>query len=198
MPRTPPGRLLSDIARSRNREQLLASVHQHGFSIKEVGLNGVYGQFVPLGTPGSIELARSILVGHHEIARAKRIASSGRVCASLPKVPSFLNRPSVRKPLLGDAKLIADPRGRSRISNREVLRCSIHHAARKETGLITVAEYRSLPTLSSVRTLLAKANAGRCIIVCHVTNRHVAAIVLSRSGDRISVRARSVFEIYKP
>ncbi len=197
MPRTRPGQFLRDITRSRNRDQLLACIHRRGFSIKEIRRRGVYGQFVPMGTPGAIGSPSSILVAHHEIVRAKRILSSTCTCESLPKVLSFLNRPSVRKALLGNATLVGNGSDPSRISNREVLHCSVRHAVRTDSAVITVAGHRNLPDLSTVHALLAKADARTCILVCPVTNRHVAVIVLSRRAERVSVRARSVFEVHE-
>jgi site-specific DNA-cytosine methylase len=198
MPRTPAGRLLSDIARSRNRRELLSVALSRGYSVAHVGENGLYGRFVPIGTPGSLESTPSLVIGRNDLETARRIASSKGFSASFPQLIAFLQLPSVRKALLNRGKFVCFDHIRRRINNHAVMYCAIESGTRLSEGIIAVADHRNLPTLSAIRSLLVKADARICIVVSIVTRRHLAGFVVLRRGDGVFVKARSVFKASTP
>jgi DNA (cytosine-5)-methyltransferase 1 len=198
MTRTPASRLLSDIARSRNRRELLDIALKQGYSIARVGENGKYGRFVPIGTPSSLESTPILAIGRSNLEAATRITTSRGFSASFPQLIEFLQRPSVRKALLHRGKILSFDRIRHRINNRIVVYCAIESGREVREGIITIANHRNLPTLSSLRSLLIKSRVSTCIVVSMVTRRHLAGFVVLRRGDGVFVRARSVFEASTP
>ena len=195
MPRTPPGRLLADIARSRNRHALLAETHRQGFSIAHVGKSGLYGRFVPIGTAGSLECTTSLMIGRAEVKAARPMANSKGVSSSFRKTVAFLQRPSVRKALLSNRRLVVADSAPRRVQNRTLIYCAVQSKTRRQAAIVTQASHRALPELAAVGSLLAKTNARICIIVTAVTKRHLGAVVVARRGARLRVKGHCVFEI---
>ena len=194
MPRTPPGRLLSDIARSRNRLNLLKHVHDRGYSIAHIGENGLYGRFVPIGTLGSLETVSGLTISRSEIATAKRVTKAKGISQSFAKLIAFLQRPSVSRTLLSSGRFARVGQLPRRIVKRAVIRCAVQSGGRQRKGIIAVANHRGLPELSSIRSLMEQYQVGLCVVVTSITRRHVAAFLVVRRGDRTFVKTRSVFE----
>ena len=95
---------LAEVARSRRVTDMLASVLEAGYSILPLEGSHAIGQFVPRGTPGTIEDRSTLGVRMKSIHLAHRVPVAPIQFRNLKKsVASFLSRPDVANPLWGGA-----------------------------------------------------------------------------------------------
>lgn len=201
MPRTPPDRFLEDIARSRNRRSILGEVLKLGLSIRVVANGSVYGQFVPKGTPGSIEGRDFIGVSSVEIANATRVSASQKVTSAAEGLLDYLGCEVVVDALFGggEVTVASTPCNgtvrRARKTGRfEVVGADVHHTK----GIVVHGSGGNLPTLASVARLMVEADATSAIVMGRITTRHVVAVVLewrTRQLEELGEVRRGVFDV---
>lgn len=195
MPRTPPGRFLVDIARSRNRKAILGPLRREGYSILKVGQNGQYGRFVPVGTPGTLDSGNSLSIRRSEIRKVRNIAVSESVTLSAVQILGVLARPSVGRSLFGNDAQISVVEESPDVRRRRVVWGEVAARSGRARAIILLASHRDMPELQAIGELLIKTGTRVAIVVAAATREHLIAVVVSRRGKCLSVRRRLVFRL---
>jgi DNA (cytosine-5)-methyltransferase 1 len=96
---------LQEIARSRAVNRILSSIHSAGYSIRLNGNSEYIGEFVPIGTPGTLEDRNSINVRIDEIHNAVNLHIAPVLLNGDPEaVQCVLKNSAVRKSIWGSGR----------------------------------------------------------------------------------------------
>jgi len=194
MQRTPPDRFLEDIARSRNRRELLKPALTAGFTIKIVNDGEIYGRFVPIGTPGSIDDRDPLSISSAELAGAQRlVVEGGKLNGNIARM---LEIESVTRALFEKGKLSLDFK-KTEVGTARSARAlfTLKNGKRQLRHGVVVTTVTKLPSLSSIRAVLDRTGLKNAIVLTPLTKRHFAAVVARILKNRPAESARAVFEI---
>lgn len=198
MPRTPPDRFLQDIARSRNRHWILAGVLARGLSIRVVRTGGVYGQFVPRDTPGTIDAKDFLAVSSVEISNATKLAPSEGVAADTTSPMDYLASERVSCELFGPGTLRLS-RALPEVAGRRAYSMGTFEFAgegiRGTSGVVVRAVGPDLPSLPAIARLVQRSEATNVVVMGMITTRHFVAIHLEQRTGEFRERKRGVFDV---
>jgi DNA (cytosine-5)-methyltransferase 1 len=198
VPRTPPDRFLQDIARSRNRRWIMACVLDEGLSILPLVQNGAYGRFVKKGTPGTLEARDFITVSSEEIALATKVPALADAKLSDRSLVDYLRRKKVCEALfrVGEIAVTLNESNGAVSRTQAVGTFMIRNGSRQlRSGVLIRGVGQELPGLSTVTTIMNKANANSAVVMSAITQQHFVAVLVSRRADRVLERRRGVFEL---
>lgn len=195
MPRNPPERFLSDLARSRNVRELLKPLAEKGFSILPVTGNGSCGRFVPVGTPGSLGEKDSISVGTAEIAAARVLHWKAN---SLEEADVFqlLSLRDVVEPLFGQGQVIVDEDDSGKLNGLRSFRLLYAGRCRRK-GIAYVSNSPVGFSLSKLQSVAARMVAQSVLLLLKLTRHHVAVLRLEQKAGKLVETRRVVFRVVR-
>jgi DNA (cytosine-5)-methyltransferase 1 len=199
MPRNPARRFLADIARSRNVDKLLAPIAKAGLTILEVGDNGTYGRFAPLGTPGALDDKHSLAISSRDIPDALRLKTRSTTSMTSDSGVRLLRRRAVAEALFGESARIVFRGSRNLLRKFEVENLSFRAMRRERCvakGIVVVARGNNLPTFPQIAANLERAGARAALVVAAMTRQHLAVFLLFNRDGRVVLRHKKVFQVF--
>jgi DNA (cytosine-5)-methyltransferase 1 len=193
---------LQEIARSRAVNKILSSIHSRGFSIKLERKGGYIGEFVPLGTPGTLEDRESINVRIDEIHNAVNLHILPVLLnGSAETVQGVLSNKTVRKSVWGSARtqvVIRNlERARSKGSNRTTvypLDVGQSKSGKKVSALI-VCRTATAITKSRVAQVAKSHDCDEVVAFVSATTRHFVAIRYDNCLSHATEVSRIAFDM---
>ncbi len=196
---------LAEIARSRRVNEILASLHQAGFSILPVAGQKVIGRFVPIGTPGTLEDKDTLQLRIDEIHDAQRV--------SLPPVhyrdfrsalPKILAQPEVAQSIWPGRKVSArvvengtNDKGRQN-DDGVPTRVIVRQTTRSKGKLSSVLTCRAatLPNKARIAKVAKDTGSDEVTVLISATSRHIVAIRFD-CRNKPSEMVRVAFQLTK-
>ena len=198
MRRTPPDRFLQDIARSRNRQLIMACVLDKGFSILPIVDSCTYGLFVKKGTSGTLETRDFIAISSEELSLATSVSSLRTVRATDSPLIWYLSRTKVFSTLFprGEITLTRTVPRPSRIRTQVVGTFVVRNGQRQlRSGVVIEGVGHQPPELSTIAAIMNGMETNSAVVMSAITQRHFAVVLVSRLNGRVLEKRRGVFEV---
>lgn len=192
---------LQEIARSRAVNRILSSIHSKGFSIKLERKNDYIGEFVPLGTPGTLEDRESINVRIDEIHNAVNLHITPVLLnGSAEAVQCVLANQTMRKKVWGDAKTRVEIRsfnhGGPIQSNRTtVYPINIRNSKATKIAALIVCRTATAITKSRITQVAKSHECDEVVAFVSATTKHFVAIRYDNCLSHVTEVNRIAFEM---
>ena len=198
MPRTPPDRFLQDIARSRNRQSIMACIIDKGLSILPIVNSCTYGRFVKKGTSGTLETRDFIAISSEELSLATSVPSLRTVQATDRPLIWYLSRTKVFSTLFprGEITLTRTVPRPSRKRTQVVGTFVVRNGQRQlRSGVVIEGVGHQPPELSTITAIMNGMETNSAVVMSAITQRHFAVVLVSRLNGRVLEKRRGVFEV---
>jgi DNA (cytosine-5)-methyltransferase 1 len=193
---------LQEIARSRAVKRILSSIHSFGYSIRLEKKGGSIGEFVPIGSPGTIEERESVQIRIDEIHNAVNLHIQPVILnGNAEAVQGVLMLSEVRKNVWGNAKMAVIIQGKtgdmSPSKNRTVVYPIEVGKAKKTRTNSALIVCRTATAITKTRiSQIAKTHACDDLVAfVSATSKHFVAIRYSDCQTHIKEVSRTAFEM---
>jgi DNA (cytosine-5)-methyltransferase 1 len=194
---------LQEIARSRSVKKILSAVEKEGYSIRAATLGEAIGEFVPLGTPGTLDDKESVPIRIDSIRNAFRVRISSKEAAvDSAFVNSLLKKKAVRERIWGLDSLVTTKRPLSLAVERQDSTILAHDiviqvgkSAQPEDGLLISCKASNAITKSRMARLGITHKCKDITVFIAATSRHVLSVRYMLQGTTMTEVCRAAFEI---
>lgn len=192
---------VQEIARSRRLKTMLSSIHAAGYSIRLVSEGNDIGEFVPLGTPGTIEEKESVQIRIDEIHNSVDVHLPPMLLNGDAKsVQLVAMNSAVRKHVWGNARTTVTV-GESQTDRRKhgPKQTVVYpiEVGKKHTvnSAIIVCRVATAITKSRISQIARKYDCDKLVAFVSATTKHFVAICYDKCQSHVQETSRTAFEL---
>ena len=193
LPWTRADTFVSDIARSRNVEKILAVCLVRGFSLRPLSDGEFIGEFAPIGTPGTIGGRESLVIRSGDMESAVMVdAPSFAGIEDFESIASLVGTHDVIEMLWPGRKLRVDVH---RTTSTRAIYSLVNGRGIVGTGNFTVASMGNPPAYANLTRTARRDGVREVVVAVPVTSKHLLFARFDTSGETPHEVARMTCEI---
>jgi hypothetical protein len=189
---------LAEIARSRRVREMLAPALANGYTIKPIANGEIIGEFVPEGTPGTLEQKDSLKLRIDEFKETCTLPlASVDLNGNGLGILAILTQPSVQEALWKRTDcvigLVDSQPDENHIKNVHGINLRVAPNFRPKIATVVTCTGKTLPTKSRVAKLASARQCDEVLVLIKATQRHVVALRFDGCGKHPREIARGSF-----